>query len=48
MTKRDHSIRVPVTLVELRSAQKLAKNLDMPIAQILRKMLREMAEKNGK
>jgi hypothetical protein len=45
MAKRDRSIRVPVTSAELRSAQKVAKDLDMPIAILLRKFLRETAER---
>lgn len=43
MMKRTHSIRIPVTLAEQRDAQKLAERLDVPLAQLLRKMLRDAA-----
>ena len=41
--KRAHSIRIPVTLVEQREAQKLAERHDVPLAQLVRKMLRDAA-----
>ena len=40
---RDHSIRVPVSAAELREAQQLAERLDMPVALLVRKMLRDAA-----
>ena len=46
--KRNHSIRIPVTLAERRAAQKLAESKDMPLAQLLRKMLREANEETKK
>ena len=42
-TQRTHSIRIPVTLEEQREAQKLAERLDVPFAQLVRKMLRDAA-----
>jgi hypothetical protein len=44
--KRTHSIRVPVTRAEQREAQKLAERLDMPLTQLMRKMLRDAASKS--
>jgi len=44
--KRTHSIRVPVTLAELREAQQLAERLDTPIALLVRKMLRDYAKES--
>jgi hypothetical protein len=44
--KRTHSIRIPVTLAEQREAQKLAERLDVPLAQMLRKMLRDAVGEN--
>lgn len=41
--KRTHSIRIPVTLAEQHAAQRLAKRLDVPLAQLVRKMLRDAA-----
>jgi hypothetical protein len=41
--KRTHSIRVPVTLAEMRAAQQLAERADMPLALLIRKMLRDAA-----
>ena len=43
MKQRTHSIRIPVTLAEQREAQKLAERLDVPLAQLMRKMLRDAA-----
>lgn len=48
MAKRDHSIRTPVTAAELKSAQKLAEKLHMPIALLIRKMLRDTAEREDR
>jgi hypothetical protein len=42
--KRMHSIRVPVTLTEQRDAQRLAERLDVSLAQLVRKMLRDASE----
>lgn len=47
MAKRDHAIRVPVSIVELRLAQKLAEKLDTPMALLIRKFLRDLAKQEG-
>jgi|HubBroStandDraft_2_1064218.scaffolds.fasta_scaffold01740_13 hypothetical protein len=44
--KRTHSIRIPVTLAEQREAQKLAERLDVPLTQLVRKMLRDESSKS--
>jgi hypothetical protein len=41
--KRTRSIRIPVTLAEMREAKQLAERLDTPLTQLIRKLLREAA-----
>jgi hypothetical protein len=44
--KRTHSIRIPVTLAEMREAKQFAKRLDRPLTTLLREMLRDAAGKS--
>jgi hypothetical protein len=46
--KRTHSIRVPVTLAEMRAARRLAERLDTTLTRLLREMLRDAASKDTK
>jgi len=48
MKQRTRSIRIPVTLAEQRAARGLAERHNLPLTQLVRKMLREAAEKMGK
>ena len=45
--KRTHSIRIPVTLAEMREAKQLARRLDRPLTTLLREMLRDAAGKSA-
>jgi hypothetical protein len=47
MAKRDHAIRIPLSLAELRIAKKLSEKLDTPMALLVRKFLRDLAKREG-